>query len=95
MILLICPSSTFDGLIKGHDGFDRKFSLWSFKVVYAGVWASLSILSVKFIYIYIYIYIYVYMLYIYILIISNNKHNNYNSNSIDLKHGQNHMLGKK
>ena len=48
MILLIRPSSVFVGLIKRHDGFDRKFSLWSFKVMYAGVWASLSILSLNF-----------------------------------------------
>ena len=48
MILLIRPSSIFDGLIKGHDGFDRKKFLWSFKIMYAGVWASLSILSHKF-----------------------------------------------
>ena len=48
MILLIRPSSAFDGLTKQHDGFDRIFSLWSVKVMYAGVWASLPILSLKF-----------------------------------------------
>ena len=48
MTLLTLPSSlfvSFDGLIRRHLGLDSKLSLWSFKVMNAGVFAIMLIRS--------------------------------------------------
>ena len=49
-ILLTLPISLFDGLIRRHDGFDQKLSLWSFSVTQAGVSKSFLIRSLNLIF---------------------------------------------